>query len=346
MIVGRGSGDYTIKYRPCTVDEVVGQEIAKDIIRRALNKNSIAPAYLFHGESGTGKTTMARILALGMNCLSQEDPTPTPCMECRNCKLIYNQTTPEYVEVNVGDKTGVDSARDLISDLIYGTLDLKRRVIVLDECQQMTSQAQNVLLKPVEDAIQDTHFIFCTTEPRKIIKPLRGRCKPVDFKQIPRNYLLDLLEYICQFEGLSYTKENLRLITSDNPSPRDAVSFLQQIVTADKLEDTDWIKRYLDQLTEEEEAQIIELARLMNKGFWKMVVPKLNQLKDNFTAEAIRLALAGYFSACLTKAKSEDEAEKFANKLGWLKKPIYTNKPYLELIYAVYCATKNKKHIP
>jgi len=343
MIVGRGEGDYTIKYRPCTVDEVVGQEIAKDILRRALNENSVAPAYLFHGESGTGKTTMARILALGVNCLAHESPTAEPCMACRNCGLIYKQITPEYMEVNVGDKTGVEAARNLISDLVYGTLDLKRRIIVLDECQQMTSQAQNVLLKPIEDATQDTHFILCTTEPKKIIKPLRGRCKPVDFKMVPKGPLLKLLEVICQFEGVPYSMDNLKLIVEDVPSPRDAVSFLQQIVTADKLSEHDWIRKFLDQLTEEEEAKIIELARLVNKGMWKIVSPKLQWLMDNYSEEQIRISLASYYAKALLNAGSEEKANKFANILGWLKRPVYSNKPRLELIHIVYNATKGKK---
>jgi len=346
MIVGRGEGDYTIKYRPCTVDEIVGQEVAKDIIRRALDENSVAPAYLFHGESGTGKTTMARVLAMGVNCLAHDLPTSIPCMECRNCDLIYRQITPEYMEVNVGDKTGVDAARDLISDLMYGTLDLKRRIIVLDECQQMTSQAQNVLLKPIEDATRDTHFILCTTEPKKIIKPLRSRCKPVDFKMVPRASLLSLLEVICQFEGSEYSMDNLKLIVEDVPSPRDAVSFLQQIVTANKLSDPDWMKRFLDQLTEEEEAKIIELARLVNKGMWRVVSPKLQWLMDNYSEEQIRIALASYYAKALLNAGSEDKANKFANILGWLKRPVYSNKPRLELIHIVYNATKGKTYSP
>ena len=343
MVVGRGNGDFTVKYRPCTVDEVVGQEVAKDILKKALGSDAVAPAYLFHGESGTGKTTLARILALGVNCLESESPTPNPCMRCVSCQLIYEQSTPEYMEINVGGKNGVDAARDLTSDLIYGTLDLKRRIIVLDECQQMTSQAQNMLLKPIEDAVEGTHFILCTTEPKKIIKPLRSRCKPVEFKKVSKPALLGLLEFICQFEGLEYDVKNLRLILIDNPSPRDAVSCLQQIVTAEKINDANWIRKFMDQLTEEEEAHIIELARLVGKGYWKPVSAKLNKLIDNYGEEQIRIVLALYFTKALLNAKKEEDAEKFSNILGWLKKPIYTHKPLIELAHTVYCATKGKK---
>jgi len=343
MIIGRGSGDYTVKYRPCLVEEVIGQDVAKDIIKRALSGNIVAPAYLFHGESGTGKTTMARILAMGVNCLAHGLPTPEPCMECENCNQIYLQRTPEYMEINVGDKTGVDSARDLTGDLIYSTIDLKRRMVVLDECQQMTSQAQNMLLKPIEDATADTHFILCTTEPKKIIKPLRSRCKPIEFKRVSKPNLLVLLESICQFEGLEYNVKNLRLMLIENPSPRDAVSSLQQVVTANKLNDSNWIRKFMDQLTEEEEGQVIELARLVNKGYWKPVAQKVKQLANSYSEEQMRIILALYFTKALLNAKSEEEAKKFSIILNWLKQPIYTHKPLIELTHALYNATKRKR---
>jgi DNA polymerase III gamma/tau subunit len=256
--------------------------------------------------------------------------------------MVYKQTTAEYMEVNVGDKTGVDSARELTSELVYSTIDLKRRIVVLDECQQMTTQAQNMLLKPIEDATEDTHFILCTTEPKKIIKPLRSRCKPVEFKKVSKPDLLSLLEFICQFEGLDYNVRNLRLILVDTPSPRDAVSSLQQIVTANKLDDPNWIRKFMDQLTEEEEGEIIELARLVNKGYWKPVSLKLKQIIDNYSEEQIRVILALYFTKALFNAKNDEQATKLSTILSWLKQPIYTHKPLIELTHILYGATKRK----
>jgi DNA modification methylase len=228
-IVKRGKGDYPRVYRPRRISEVYGQENTKQTIAHGLDNGNLPQVLLFHGVSGAGKTTIARIIAMGLNC--EKGPTSEPCCECEHCRQVFRGSSFGFQEIDAGRFSGVDDLRKLLQNLAAGALGHDNKIILFDECQRLSKEAQHVLLKPTEDVYPQTYFIFCTTDPEKVIETLRNRCMPFEFKPIQDEILRQLLIGVCDCEGLEHSSIAIdSIIKEAQGRPRNALTLLQKAV--------------------------------------------------------------------------------------------------------------------
>src|SRR5574344_3106515 len=170
-----------LTYRPQTFDEVAGQKPIVRTLKNALTSGKIAPAYLFAGPRGTGKTTMARLLAKALNC---DEGIGKQCNKCSNCLAINEGTHPDVLEIDAASNNGVDEVRDLIDKVKYSTILGKYKVYIIDEVHMMTTGAFNALLKTLEEPPEHVIFILATTEPHKILPTILSRCQRYDFSKV------------------------------------------------------------------------------------------------------------------------------------------------------------------
>lgn len=228
MVVKRGKGDFPRVYRPRTISEVYGQEEAKKYIGRGLDESCLANINLFYGASGTGKTTVARIIAMGLNC--EKGITSKPCCECESCECIMHHSNLDLIEINASEVTGVDRIREFTS--MKDTWPwYQHRIYVFDECHGLSLASQRMLLKVVEDAHDLNFFIFCSTDTKKMIEPLINRCIPIEFKPLPPEVIWQLLVDVCQGENIEYNVETLAdIVEKAGGKPRNALYLLQKAV--------------------------------------------------------------------------------------------------------------------
>jgi DNA polymerase-3 subunit gamma/tau len=216
------------KWRPLTFDDVVGQGHITETLKKAIEKNRIAHAYIFSGTRGVGKTTTARILARALNC--EKGPTPTPCGTCDSCRGIVSGSSFDVLEIDGASNNSVDDIRNLRENVGYSSMGGKYRIFVIDEVHMLSKPAFNALLKTLEEPPPDVIFIFATTEPQKIPATINSRCQRYDFRRIVPEQILERLAYICNEEKIGFEKSALMLIARKaDGSMRDALSLLDQV---------------------------------------------------------------------------------------------------------------------
>jgi len=217
------------KYRSESFDQVVAQEpIARTLIG-AIEAGRVAHAYLFTGPRGVGKTTMARILAKALNCLSVEAPTPRPCNRCDACLAIARGDDLDVVEIDGASNRGIDEIRQLRSNAIFHPARCRYKVYYIDEVHSLTRDAFNALLKTLEEPPSHVKFIFATTEVEKVPPTILSRCQRFDFRNIPTRLIADHLAAVCKSEGVRAEAGALfRIARAAAGSMRDALSLLDQ----------------------------------------------------------------------------------------------------------------------
>ncbi|BBO79158.1 DNA polymerase III subunit gamma/tau [Desulfosarcina widdelii] len=217
------------KYRPQTFDEVVGQAHVTRTLKNAIEKGRVAHAMLFSGPRGTGKTTIARILAKAMNC--ESGATATPCNVCRSCSDITAGRGVDVFEIDGASNNSVDQIRELRENSRYMPAHSRYKIYIIDEVHMLSIAAFNALLKTLEEPPEHVLFFFATTEAHKIPVTILSRCQRHDLKRIDLDAVVDHLETICRQESVSVAADNLWVVARESGgSMRDALSLLDQIL--------------------------------------------------------------------------------------------------------------------
>ena len=225
------------KYRPLTFDSVVGQQHIVSTLEHAITEGRLSHAYLFCGPRGTGKTTMARILAKALLCRNAEAARAegaSGCMPdgtCEECELIAEGNHPDVYELDAASRTGVDNVREeIINSVNFAPVRGKYKIYIIDEVHMLTTAAFNALLKTLEEPPAHVIFVLCTTDPQKILETILSRCQRFDFHRISNEDIRHRLSYVCEQEGFDYDDEALAIVARHaKGGMRDALSTLEQL---------------------------------------------------------------------------------------------------------------------
>ncbi len=222
-------------YRSQTFQDVVGQEHVTITLRNALRENRLSHAYLFNGPRGTGKTSAAKIMAKAVNCEQPIDGEP--CNQCDTCKAISNGSVTDVLEIDAASNRGVEEIRDIRDKVKFAPSDVRYKVYIIDEVHMLTTEAFNALLKTLEEPPSHVIFILATTEPHKLPATIISRCQRFDFHRIPLKVMVDLLQRICQSQGVQVEEQALQLVAKmAEGGARDALSLLDQAISYSKDE--------------------------------------------------------------------------------------------------------------
>src|SRR6266436_2575653 len=217
------------KYRPQSFADVVNQEHVKTTLENAIAQNRIAHGYIFSGQRGTGKTTVARILARCLNCI--KGPTATPCGECASCLEITAGGTVDVIEIDAASNRGINEMRELRENVRYQPARDHYKVFIIDEAHQITNEAFNALLKTIEEPPEWAVFVLCTTEAHKIPATIASRCQHFSFRSVDFDDLIARMAWICQQEGIEADSEALAVLAqAGEGSVRDSLSALDQAI--------------------------------------------------------------------------------------------------------------------
>jgi DNA polymerase-3 subunit gamma/tau len=288
------------KYRPKTFSEIIGQEHIVQTLKNAISTGMISHAYLFSGPRGTGKTTMARLLAKALNCENRKGAEP--CNKCSSCIEINEGRALDLIEIDAASHRGIDEIRELRDGIRFVPTKLKYKVFIIDESHQLTREAANALLKTLEEPPSHAIFVLATTEVHKMIPTIVSRCQRFDFRRLTVPEIVKKLKWIARQENIKIEEAALELIALNaTGSLRDAEGLLDQILTfvgtlgkkgeikaADiknllGLVEINLIQNFIDLLIEKKTFQAIEfLNEIINRGldvqeFTKALINYLRQ---------------------------------------------------------------------
>lgn len=282
-----------LKYRPRTFEEVIGQSHVTVPIMGAIKSGSYPRSLLFSGIHGTGKTTLARIVSMVLNCEADKKP----CLQCQSCRTILAQTNQDIIEINSADHRGIEAIRSIIDRAQYSPLG-KAKVFILDEVHRLTTDAQNSLLKILEEPPQNVYFILATTEKDKLLPTILSRCQIHDLRRVTEEDLIVNLKRILQGEGKELDELILVQIAQEaKGSVRDSVSLLEKLLEFEDLT--------VDNLREKMGQADTELVKLFAKSL-------------------ITLQLAGAFTVIEEVVKVGTNMEQFSVEVEkWFQKLLY-----------------------
>jgi DNA polymerase III gamma/tau subunit len=259
-------------HRPSAFKYVIGQEEAVRVLSEYVTQNRVPHAILFTGPSGCGKTTLARILQSKLECGDQD-----------------------FVEINCADIRGIDGVREIRSRMQLHPIDGKSRIWLIDECHQLTKDAQNALLKMLEDTPDHVYFLLATTDPAKLLKTIVTRCTEIKVKELSRPHLITLLEYVCDKEGITLDEEVTdRLVEHSEGSARKALVLLQQIMDLSSPEE-----RLAAIKSSDHKSKGIAIAKALcsPRCTWKELAPIVKSVDDD--PETVRHIVLGYMNAIM-----------------------------------------------
>lgn len=251
--------------RPEVFSEVLGQKHIIKILKHQIETDTVSHAYLFCGTRGTGKTTVARLLAKAVNCTSKGE---RPCGRCPNCEAIARGSFMDVIEIDAASNNGVENIRELRESVKYPPQAGSKKVYIVDEVHMLSSGAFNALLKTLEEPPENVIFILCTTEPQKLPQTILSRCMRLDFKRVPQDILAADMRAIADQRGVSISEGAIRLLAANaDGSVRDGLSILDQVLASgDKEIDRDKVLEYLGTVGTEFFTELTELVSQRNTG--------------------------------------------------------------------------------
>ena len=317
---------FHLKYRPHNLDELVGQDFISITLKQALITKKIAPAYLFSGPRGTGKTSSARIFAKSLNCLSYEGPNPKPCNQCEMCSSIIQGIALDIIEIDAASNTGVENIREIIERAKFAPTQARWKVYVIDECHMLSTAASNALLKTIEEPPGRVVFILATTNPEKVLNTIHSRCQKFDFRRINTSEIYKHLINIAKKEKISFEEIALKLIAKRaNGGMRDAQSTLDQLsllpegVTKTNVEDL---------LGEVSEIELINLINSIIDNKPELLIENCSNLYDsgnepiailegllNITRDLLLKTNENYSELFYTSEDFQDELNRISKKI-------------------------------
>lgn len=331
-------------YRPSTFEEVAGQKHIVKTLKNALATNKIAHAYLFCGPRGTGKTSMAKLLAKALNC---EEGLGHQCNHCSNCLAVSDGSHPDVIEIDAASNNGVDEVRDLIEKVKYSPIKGRYKVYIIDEVHMMTSGAFNALLKTLEEPPAHVVFILATTEAHKVLPTIVSRCQRYDFSKVDDEDIIKRLKEIFAKENITYEEDALKSITTlADGGVRDALSIADQVIAYSGSNISEKDVEDLFGLASIEEK--VDFLNNINEQNTKYVLEKMNKFIEagvdikRLTTDMLDILkdIIIYKNtndvSLLVKLK-ENQVKDFSNKI--------TNKKALEMINILLDAQSNYKFV-
>ncbi len=290
-----------LKYRPQSLEELVGQKSVVRTLSNALENDRIAHAYLFTGPRGTGKTSSARILAKSINC--DQGPTVSPCLKCASCESIKNSSSTSVFEIDAASNNSVDDARSLIERAPLATQDGKHKLYIIDECHMLTKEAFNALLKTIEEPPPNVVFILATTEEHKVPPTIVSRCQRLMFRLVNQVQLAEHLNSVAAKEGIEISEEALDLMSRRSGGGlRDALGLLDQASLLSKPGEPVQVTDLLVLLGALDEDILLEISLGVKDCNGEAVLQAVNKLLlQGREPSLITVELAKHFLA-LTKA--------------------------------------------
>lgn len=331
-------------YRPSSFEEVAGQKHIVKTLKNALATNKIAHAYLFCGPRGTGKTSMAKLLAKALNC---EEGLGHQCNHCSNCLAVSDGSHPDVIEIDAASNNGVDEVRDLIEKVKYSPIKGRYKVYIIDEVHMMTSGAFNALLKTLEEPPAHVVFILATTEAHKVLPTIVSRCQRYDFSKVDDEDIIKRLKEIFAKENISYEEDALKSITTlADGGVRDALSIADQVIAYSGSNISEKDVEDLFGLASIEEK--VDFLNNINEQNTKYVLEKMNKFIEagvdikRLTTDMLDILkdviiYKNTTDVSLLVKLKENQVKDFSNKIA--------NKKVLEMINILLDAQSNYKFV-
>ncbi|MBK4729675.1 DNA polymerase III subunit gamma/tau [Oxynema sp. CENA135] len=295
------------KYRPQTFADLVGQEAIAATLTHAIRQQKIAPAYLFAGPRGTGKTSSARILAKSLNCLNSDRPTDRPCGTCEVCRTIARSTALDVIEIDAASNTGVDNIRDLIERAQFAPVQCRHKVYIIDECHMLSTAAFNSLLKTLEEPPEHVVFVLATTDPQRVLPTIISRCQRFDFRRIPVEAMVAHLQQIARQENISIDEDAVVTVAQlSQGGLRDAESLLDQLSLSDEQVSVERVWNLVGAVPERDLLQLLE-AIAADDG--RAVLDSVRELMDRGREPLVVLQNLARFYRDLLVAKTAPDRQ-------------------------------------
>lgn len=319
------------KYRPNSFSEIIGQEHVVQTLSNALSSNSVSHAYIFSGPRGSGKTTIARLLAKAVNCEKRKEGEFEPCNSCSSCLEIKEGRSMDLIEIDAASHRGIDEMRELREGIKFSPTKGKYKVFVVDECHQLTKEAVNALLKTLEEPPSHAIFVLATTEIHKMIPTIISRCQRFDFRKLTMAEIVKRLDLLSKKEKVKIEKSALELIAlNSGGAVRDAESLLDQVLTFSKVLGREVkVEDIKDLLGLADIALISQFVDFVAKKDLKSAISFLDEtLKKGYDPQEFAKTLVSYLrQAMLLKINpmsqdslflglTEEEQEKIKNQAG------------------------------